>query len=376
MAATPDNSSTYQFGCPSCGSLLQAQLKQELTSVQCGECLDIFDVQLPASGGVPTLTPSAANAGPPVNIEDAKGFVAADDGLGSDGSGERAAKQRRIDDPGASGVEGDAALGDESTTNLESSLQSCTAHRGRILQMLQDDPENANLIELRDQLTNAINQLQGTKTMVQRAHRGNGDGLGGLASAAASAGPSPSSRKNKPQRCSICGGVGHKSRTCSMAQGQPGQAMQPWQPQYIPGGYAPPGMAPANYPGTYVMTQGQQQGSMAPMPHHHPGMAPPRQIEMSSAEGHVMHPEQGMIAHHQPYDPNGADGARSHLPPMAAAVEAPGQGGGMMPAAGMSMSGGAGNGVPSTRGDAPTDHADNDGGLTKVEQPEENTVEA
>lgn len=115
---------------------------------------------------------------------------------------------------------------------------------------------------------------------------------------------------------------------------------------------------------------------MAPPPHHHPGMAPPRQFEMSSAEGLVMHPEQGMIAHHQPYDPNGADGARSHLPPMAAAVEAPGQGGGMMPAAGMSMSGGAGNGVPSTRGDAPTDHADNDGGLTKVEQPEENTVEA
>ena len=39
---------------------------------------------------------------------------------------------------------------------------------------------------------------------------------------------------------------------------------------------------------------------MAPLPHHHPGMAPPRQFEMSSAEGLVMHPEQGMIAHHQP----------------------------------------------------------------------------
>ena len=39
---------------------------------------------------------------------------------------------------------------------------------------------------------------------------------------------------------------------------------------------------------------------MAPPPHHHPGMAPPRQFEMSSAEGLVMHPEQGMIAHHQP----------------------------------------------------------------------------
>ena len=53
--------------------------------------------------------------------------------------------------------------------NLESSLQSCTAHRERILQMLVDEPENANLIELRDQLTNAINQLQGTRDMVQRA---------------------------------------------------------------------------------------------------------------------------------------------------------------------------------------------------------------
>jgi hypothetical protein len=24
-------------------------------------------------------------------------------------------------------------------------------------------------------------------------------------------------RKNKPQRCSVCGGIGHKSRTCSMS---------------------------------------------------------------------------------------------------------------------------------------------------------------
>ena len=39
---------------------------------------------------------------------------------------------------------------------------------------------------------------------------------------------------------------------------------------------------------------------MALRPHHHPGMAPPRQFEMSSAEGLVMHPEQGMIAHHRP----------------------------------------------------------------------------
>jgi len=38
---------TFQFGCPNCGATLQAQLKTELTSVQCGECRDVFDVQMP-----------------------------------------------------------------------------------------------------------------------------------------------------------------------------------------------------------------------------------------------------------------------------------------------------------------------------------------
>ena len=36
-----------------------------------------------------------------------------------------------------------------------------------------------------------------------------------------------SSRKNKPQRCSVCGGIGHKSRTCSMAVTPNAQAMCP-----------------------------------------------------------------------------------------------------------------------------------------------------
>lgn len=40
--------STYQFSCPSCSALLQAVLKQALTSVQCGECFDVFDVQMPS----------------------------------------------------------------------------------------------------------------------------------------------------------------------------------------------------------------------------------------------------------------------------------------------------------------------------------------
>ena len=49
---------TYQFSCPSCNALLQAVLKQALTSVQCGECFDVFDVQLP------TYAPPAASRPP------------------------------------------------------------------------------------------------------------------------------------------------------------------------------------------------------------------------------------------------------------------------------------------------------------------------
>ena len=37
----------------------------------------------------------------------------------------------------------------------------------------------------------------------------------------------PSCRKNKAQRCSVCGGIGHKSRTCSVVQQQ--QALQQQQ---------------------------------------------------------------------------------------------------------------------------------------------------
>mmetsp|Transcript_30869 Transcript_30869/g.51079 ORF Transcript_30869/g.51079 Transcript_30869/m.51079 type:complete len:442 (-) Transcript_30869:285-1610(-) len=218
---------TYQFSCPSCGSLLQAMLKQELTSVQCGECLDVFDVQLPSLG--------ANGGGGPVSIDPSDCVDApacATSGMACMDDGSQAVKQRRLNDGSAfPGVDSTTmntppSVEDESTSNLESSLQSCTAHRERILQMLLDDPENSNLMELRDQLTNAINQLQGTKSMVQRAQNNRGGGLPGLASAAAAAGAvgpdgarvkTHSSRKNKPQRCSVCGGIGHKSRTCSMA---------------------------------------------------------------------------------------------------------------------------------------------------------------
>ena len=38
---------SFQFQCPSCSAVLQATLQKELTSVQCGECYDVFDVQHP-----------------------------------------------------------------------------------------------------------------------------------------------------------------------------------------------------------------------------------------------------------------------------------------------------------------------------------------
>ena len=98
--------------------------------------------------------------------------------------GEPAAKRAKVDGEGGEGEASGEAIAEAATSmipagapgapppdedsaaNLEASLQSCTAHRDRILQMLQEEPENRNLIELRDQLTNAINQLQGTKNMV------------------------------------------------------------------------------------------------------------------------------------------------------------------------------------------------------------------
>ena len=54
------------------------------------------------------------------------------------------------------GVPGLPGADDDSTaTNLESSLQSCTAHRERIEQMLREEPTNQNLLDLREQLTEA-----------------------------------------------------------------------------------------------------------------------------------------------------------------------------------------------------------------------------
>ena len=325
-AANPTGGATsnFQFQCPTCGALLQALLRQELTSVQCGECFDVFDVQMPARCNLqfsrarireistprapcpdprrfpapraragPRRLPSPRSAGAAPNVTPSASAAAAPSSSGAapdDASAEPPAKRQNTGGE-ASGGGGE---GDESTAmNLESSLQSCTAHRERILQMLVDEPENANLIELRDQLTNAINQLQGTRDMVQRA-QGSAPpgGLANPSSAAAAVQPlgpgqkAHSSRKNKPQRCSVCGGLGHKSRTCNMAaqQQHPAAQQQMAQVQWaaagaaggmmpgMPGapGMAPPGMTP-NAAGMAAMHNAQmqmQQAQQAAMQHH------------------------------------------------------------------------------------------------------------
>jgi len=247
-------------------------LKQELTSVQCGECLDIFDVQLPSLGQAPQITlseqcmPAEQNNSSVMSATPGgeSAPMAPMNGMQQQQQMEEQPmlKQRRLNDQAPVSMQGGGPdmgmaaapppVEDESTSNLESSLQSCMAHRERILQMLLDDPDNTNLIELRDQLTNAINQLQGTKSMVQRAQSSRGS--------QGAVGPdgqrlkSHSSRKNKPQRCSVCGGIGHKSRTCSMAvqQQHPGGQQQMHQVQWAtqnPGlqTYMPPYGAPQMY---------------------------------------------------------------------------------------------------------------------------------
>ena len=131
------------------------------------------------------------------------------------------------------------------------------SNRGPRAQMLADEPNNKNLLDLREQLTNAITQLQvraavavalsphptsrgytpppppppsqGTKEMVARTQASRRPGMPGIGAAFAMGAPEkgPSCRKNKAQRCSVCGGIGHKSRTCSVVQQQ--QALQQQQ---------------------------------------------------------------------------------------------------------------------------------------------------
>lgn len=308
--ATQLNSSTHQFSCPSCRALLQAVLKQALTSVQCGECFDVFDVQMPGSApGGPGIAPVLLGddglpvAAPPVAPAPAVAPAAPTPALAeADGGGKRQRVEGEAEADGAGGqavTAGDpnAAAGeaasvaatvltdDDSAANLEASLQSCTAHRDRILQMLIEEPSNTNLVELRDQLTNAINQLQGTKNMVQRARTGApGTGMpGGAAGDAGRAKSGHSSRKNKPQRCSVCGGIGHKSRTCSMAvQTSQQQPIAPVQWAGAPSGCighaGDPSQPPVYVPvpgGGYVLANGQGQ----------PMAAAPGAAQMSSAMG-------------------------------------------------------------------------------------------
>ena len=221
--AAPASETSFQFQCPSCSAVLQATLTKELTSVQCGECYDVFDVQHPGMSAAAAevangeATPSAGAAAPA-----AAGGEAGDNG--------QPRKQQRGNtgvDVHSAGVPPTGMADDEATAqNLESSLQSCTAHRERIEQMLADEPQNKNLLDLREQLNNAITQLQGTKEMVARTQASRRPGMPGIGAAFAMGAPEkgPSCRKNKAQRCSVCGGIGHKSRTCSVVQQQ--QALQ------------------------------------------------------------------------------------------------------------------------------------------------------
>lgn len=218
---------SFQFQCPSCNAVLQASLQRELTSVQCGECYDVFDVQHPGSVNA---------AAPAVNGEAGANAAAGAPGGGhpTDGGADGQRKQQRSN--GAADVHSASnppTVDEEATAkNLEASLSSCTAHRERIEQMLADEPNNKNLLDLRDQLTNAIQQLQGTKEMVDRTKASRGrpmlNNMGG-AFAAGTVEKGPSCRKNKAQRCSVCGGIGHKSRTCSVVQQQ--QQLQQAQQQ-------------------------------------------------------------------------------------------------------------------------------------------------
>lgn len=121
---------------------------------------------------------------------------------------------------------GPPAQPEPSPTEVEASLLSCNSHRERILQMLVADPTNRSLLDLLDQLSTAIAQLQNTRSMMLAGVPAAcglravccSAGARGMAAAGQGGGVRKlySSRKNKPQRCSICGGVGHKSRTCSM----------------------------------------------------------------------------------------------------------------------------------------------------------------
>lgn len=82
-------------------------------------------------------------------------------------------------------------------------------------QLLAQDPTNPRLRELADQLTSAISQLVKTKEAIENEPDVDAD--------SGSTGPKPSSRphsvrKNKPQRCSNCGSLGHKVRTCPQTQ--------------------------------------------------------------------------------------------------------------------------------------------------------------
>jgi len=224
----------FVFACPGCGATLQAALQAEITSVQCDSCRDVFDVQMPPRDAPPIAPPPRAP--PPA----------------ATGGGPAVGQQRNRPEQL-----------DSTATELESSLMTCAHHREQIEQMLAADPHNTVLLGVRDQLTTGMRQLADTQEMVLRARttkrgREPEGGLSGLASAAGlvendrvvytGVPKMPSSRKNKPQRCSVCGGIGHKSRTCQRATGLP----------------SPTSREHGVLPNTYPMPAGMQGYHLAP----------------------------------------------------------------------------------------------------------------
>uniref|UniRef100_A0A7S3TPE6 Uncharacterized protein n=2 Tax=Emiliania huxleyi TaxID=2903 RepID=A0A7S3TPE6_EMIHU len=85
-----------------------------------------------------------------------------------------------------------------------------------------------------------------------------------------------SSRKNKPQRCSVCGGIGHKSRTCQQATTYVTSTGAP--AGYMPGRQQQPQPPSVEVPSASAVAMPTPLGSYVP------GRAPPAELGAGVAE--------------------------------------------------------------------------------------------
>ena len=115
-----------------------------------------------------------------------------------------------------------------------------------------------------------------------------------------------SSRKNKPQRCSVCGGIGHKSRTCQQAvsllaalstalryarhrrtrQTPYCTALYPPQTTYVTSTGAPAGYMPGRQPQppSVEVPSASAVAMPTPLGSYVPGRAPPAELGAGVAE--------------------------------------------------------------------------------------------